>query len=523
MTSHAKSGATGNIVEQRKGSASKPQDWNNNFPSGQSFASALRTTNGAKSMNQKLPFAALLQRGSMKSVYLIYVLALALALQPRPLAAGEAAAKSPWAGFTHVRTLGDIEEYTLDANGLDVLVMPDHSAPVVTFNVTYHVGSRNEVTGTTGATHLLEHLMFKGSGRFNDPKGNSVKQYLERVGGAYNAQTSFDRTNYYATVGIESLEGYIAIEADRMRNLWLRESDRQSEMTVVRNEFERGKNEPNEVLSEEVAATAYQALPYHHDPIGWRSDIEHVPIQKLKAFYDTFYWPNNATVTVVGDIEPAAALALIRKYYGAYSRSPAAIPAIYTEEPEQTGARRVIVKRPGEQGLILIAHKVSTARAPDQAALDVLDTILGSGKNSRLYRRLVDQGLALEVGASTDLRYDLSLHKIYASVAPGKTHAAVEAAILEEIATVQTGGVTASEVERDKQQTLAYLAYRRDGTFSVTSELNAWIGVGDWTLYQRFAEQIAKVTPADVQRVAQTYLNEDQSTTGWFVPVSAKK
>ena len=459
----------------------------------------------------------------MQSVHPIYALALALALMPGPLVASESPAKTPWPGFTHVRSLGGIEEYTLDANGLDVLVMPDHSAPVVTFSVTYHVGSRNEVTGTTGATHFLEHLMFKGSDGFNDRKGNSVKQYLERVGGYYDANTSFDRTSYYATVGIESLEGYVAIEADRMRNLWLRESDRQSEMTVVRNEFERGKNEPDNVLREEVAATAYQALPYHHATIGWRSDIEHVPIQKLKAFYDTFYWPNNATVTVVGDIEPAAALALVRKYYGTYPRSPEPIPAIYTEEPEQTGARRVIVKRPGEQGLILIAHKVSTARAPDQAALAVLDGILAFGKSSRLYRRLVDQGLALDVDANTDRRFDLSLHQIYAQLAPGKTHAAVEAAILEEIAKVQAGGVTAAEVERDQHQTLAYLAFRRDGTSRIAGELNYWIAVGDWTLYQRFPEELAKVTPADVQRVAQTYLNEDQSTTGWFVPVGATK
>lgn len=474
-------------------------------------------------MNLKLPVAALLQLGLMKPVHLIYALAFALALQPGPLAASESPAKTPWPGFTHVRSLGGIEEYTLDANGLDVLVMPDHSAPVVTFNVTYHVGSRNEVTGTTGATHILEHLMFKGSGGFNDPKGNSVKQYLERVGGNYDASTWFDRTNYYATVGIESLEGYVAIEADRMRNLWLRESDRQSEMTVVRNEFERGKNEPDNVLNEEVAATAFQALPYHHPPIGWRSDIEHVSIQKLKAFYDTFYWPNNATVIVVGDIEPAAALALVRKYYGAYLRSPADIPRIYTEEPEQTGARRVIVKRPGGLGSILIAHKVSTARAPDQAALAVLDGILGTGKNSRLYRRLVDQGLALNVGAQTDSRYDLSLHQFSVSLAPGITHAAVEAAILEEIAKVQTGGVTGAEIERVQQQTLADQAFKRDGTFGIASELSEWIAVGDWTLYQRFPEQIAKVLPADVQRVAQTYLNEDQSTTGWFVPVGAKK
>src|SRR5579862_4949463 len=145
------------------------------------------------------------------------------------------------AGFSHVRSLGGIEEYRLDSNGLTVLLVPDHSAPVVTFEVTYQVGSRNEVTGTTGATHILEHMMFKGSDAFNDAKGNSVKQTLERVGGEFNASTSVDRTNYFATVGRENLESYIAIQADQMRHLWLRESDRQSEMTVVRNEYERGK------------------------------------------------------------------------------------------------------------------------------------------------------------------------------------------------------------------------------------------------------------------------------------------
>ena len=146
----------------------------------------------------------------------------------------------------YVKSLGGIDEYRLDSNGLTVLLAADHSAPVVTFQVTYRVGSRNEVTGTTGATHILEHLMFKGSDNFNDPKGNSIKQFLERVGGQFNASTSVDRTNYFATIGRDSLEGYVAIEADRMRHLWLHEADRQAEMTVVRNEYERGKNDPEQ-------------------------------------------------------------------------------------------------------------------------------------------------------------------------------------------------------------------------------------------------------------------------------------
>jgi zinc protease len=445
-----------------------------------------------------------------------------LCVEPaRAAAAGTAPPPGPAAvaGFTLVKSLGGIDEYLLEANGLSVLVVPDHSAPVVTFQVTYRVGSRNEVTGTTGATHILEHLMFKGSENFNDPKGNSIKQYLERVGGQFNATTAVDRTNYFATVGRESLDGYIAIEADRMRHLWLHEADRQSEMTVVRNEYERGKNDPDSVLMEEVTATAFEALPYHHPTIGWKSDIEHVPIAKLHEFYDTFYWPNNATVTVVGDVVPAAALGLVKKYYGAYPRSPQPIPTIYTEEPAQTGARRIIVKRPGELGTVVVAHKVPNGRDADQPALEMLDAILSSGKNARLYRALVDKGLALNAGAGTDLHRDLSLHTVYASLAPGATHDQVETALLREIANIQTDGVTPAEIARVKQQFVAADAYKRDGTAAVASELNEWIAVGDWTLYVTFPQKVEQVTPADVQRVAKQYLIGDQSTTGWFVPL----
>ena len=399
------------------------------------------------------------------------------------------------AGYSFVRSLGGIDEYRLDGNGLSVLLAPDHSTPVVTFQVTYHVGSFNEVTGTTGATHILEHMMFKGSDAYNDPQGNSIKQFLERHGGQYNASTSVDRTSYFATIGRDSLEGYIAIEADRMRRLWLHESDRQAEMTVVRNEYERGKNDPDEVLEEEVTAAAYEALPYHHPTIGWLSDIEHVPITKLRDFYDTFYWPNNATVTVVGDIDVVSTLNVIKRYYGVYPHSPAPIPEVYTEEPAQRGesARRAVVPN----GTCPSTPLVSS-------------------------RALVDQGLALTAGSGTDLHRDLSLHTVYAQLAPGATHEQVEHALLAEIAKIKADGVTPAEIERVKQQYVAADAYRRDGTAAIAGEINEWIAVGDWTLYVTFPQKVAEVTSADVQRVANKYFAEDQSTTGWFVPLPAQ-
>jgi zinc protease len=224
-------------------------------------------------------------------------------------------------------------------------------------------------------------------------------------------------------------------------------------------------------------------------------------------------------VTVVGDLEPVAALALVRKYYGAYPKSPQPIPAMYTEEPAQSGPRRVIVKRPGELGTVIIAHKVPDGRDADQPALEMLDSILSSGKQARLYRALVDKGLALSAGSGTELHRDLSLHTVFAALAPGSTHEQVEAALWAEVDRIKADGVTPAEIARVKQQYLAADAYKRDGTAAVASELNEWIAVGDWTLYVTFPQKIQEVTPADVQRVAKQYLTDDQSTTGWFVPV----
>jgi zinc protease len=451
--------------------------------------------------------------------------ALACAALPQDAHADAAPAASPIVaqvsapGYRYVRTVGAISEYTLASNGLTVLLMPEHSAPVVTFMVTYRVGSRNEVSGTTGATHLLEHLMFKGSPRYNDAKGNSVKQYAETVGGMMNASTSLDRTNYFAVVGKEFLEGYMAIEADRMRNLWLHESDREREMTVVRNEYERGENDPQEALGKQISAAAFVAHPYHHDTIGWLSDIENVPIEKLRAFYDTFYWPDNATVSVIGDFDPAATLALVKKYYGVYPRSPQPIPQVYTVEPEQQGARRVTVKRAGEIGVVGIAYKGPTGRDADYAALDVLGTILGSGKTSRFYRALTDRNLALGVYAGAGFNRDPSLFQVYAFVAPGVEHAEVERVLLEETERVKKDGVTEQEVATALAKYEASTAYGRDGSFAIASTLNETIAAGDWTLYYTLDDATRKVTAADVKRVANAYLDTMRSTTGWFIPL----
>ncbi len=425
-------------------------------------------------------------------------------------------------GFTHVRSLGGIAEYRLESNGLRVLLMPKKAAPVVTFMVTYHVGSRNEVTGTTGATHLLEHLMFKGTERFDRSKGTGFDQVLERVGAETNATTWHDRTNYFATVPANALPLLVGIEADRMRNLSLREEDRCPEMTVVRNEFERGENDPRSALDKELWAAAFIAHPYHHDTIGWLSDIEKVPIAKLREFYDTYYWPDNATATVIGDFDPADALGIIRKEYGAIPKSPRPFPEMYTEEPEQTAQRRVVVKRAGELGVVALSHKIPPATHEDWPAVQVLSAILTHGKTSRCYRALTDKNFTTEVSAFCGFNRDPSLHTTYAELAGDAAHGDVEQRLVAEIGRVQKSGVAQGEVQTAVAGLLAKHAFDRDGTFASAEQLNECIAVGDWTLFAMLEEKFKAVTPADVQRVAAAYFVERRSVAGWFVPASGQ-
>ena len=421
-------------------------------------------------------------------------------------------------GFSHIRTVGGIDEYTLDSNGLRVLLLPQNSVPVVTFMITYHVGSRHEVTGTTGATHLLEHLMFKGTAKYNRSIGTGFDQQLERVGAETNATTWHDRTNYFATVPSNALSLLVELEADRMRNLALTDEDRKPEMTVVRNEFERGENDPRSALDKELWAAAFMAHPYHHDTIGWRSDIESVPISKLRAFYDTFYWPNNATATLIGDFEPAAALTLIREKYSVIPKAPHPFPEIYTVEPEQTAQRRVGIKRAGELGVVSIAHKIPRATDADWPAVQVLSAVLTSGKTSRLYRALTDKNLTTDASAFCGFNYDPTLHTIYAELAEGAKHADVEKRIGAAIDVVKKEGVTASEVQNAVAGLLAERAFERDGTFALASMINECIAVGDWTLFSTLDDKFRAVTPADVQRVAKKYFIDKHSVVGYFEP-----
>jgi zinc protease len=432
-----------------------------------------------------------------------------------------------------------IREYRL-TNGLKVLLVENRVAPVVTFLVLYRVGSRNEAVGHTGATHLLEHMLFKGTPTFNKERNTQIAATLQRIGADFNATTWYDRTNYFETVPSDQLALAVRLEADRMRNSFIADADRQSEMTVVRNELERGQNEPTMVLDEAVYATAFREHPYHHPTIGWRADVEHVPTARLKEFYDTFYHPNNASAIVVGDFDTTEALALIATHFGAHTPAPVPIPEVYTDEPAQEGERRISVRRAGELAHVQIAHHTPAvlgqtrvlsneelaARAErppaenDIYALVVLSAALAHGLTSRLYQALVEAELAVSVTSNCDQFRDPGLFNVSATVRPGVGPRAVEEVILRELARAGADGISSAEVEKAQRQILAQVAYDRDGTASVAMQLSEAEAVADWRFYKDYAANIARVAAADVQRVAQKYFSEDNRTVGYFIPKS---
>ncbi len=413
-----------------------------------------------------------------------------------------------------------IECYRLTENELRVLLLPQDGAPVATSMVTYHVGSRNERTGHTGATHMLEHLMFKGTERYHKRKGTSIFETLQAVGAKVNASTWLDRTNYFEMLPTEHLPLALDIEADRMRGALIDSEDVEDERTVILNERDRNQNDAVSRLFDEVWGAAFVAHPYHHPTIGWKSDIERITPDGLRKYYDTFYWPNNATLSIVGQFDRTAVLAEVADHFGSIDAAPHEIPQVTTEEPEQSGPRRVTVRQDGQLGAILMGFKSPPALDEDSDVLDVLARILASGKGSRLYRRCTDQGLTSDVfGINFRLR-DPGLFSVFAYLTPDQDHQTVEDAIEETIEDVQENGVTQEELDRARSQLHAQIAFDRDGPMRVASQLNEALAAGDWKLYTQYLDRLDDITVEDVQRVARQYLRAETSTIGRYVPTS---
>ena len=414
----------------------------------------------------------------------------------------------------------NVAEYRLD-NGLKVVLCENHSAPVVTFLVLYKVGSRNEGVGYTGATHFLEHMLFKGTKKHNADKGNGIDDLLTQIGAYWNATTWFDRTSYFEIVPKEFFELCTKLEADRMRNLMLRESDRDSEMSVVRNELERGENYPEEALEKELYAVAFREHPYHHPTIGWRSDVEGVPLERLRKFYDTYYWPNNATVVVLGDFEKEEALQTVHKYFGKIKRSPEPIPEVYTVEPKQEGERRFEICRSGDLPRVWLGFHVPEASHKHNYVLAAIRHALGSTyeRSSRLYKALIEPGLAVDVFCRHDELKDPGLFMIGASLNPGVDMKEVEDTIIGELNKLAKDSVTDAELERLKSANRKGTILSMADPSSLAFLLGEAESKSDWKWLMNYDDHFEKIGHDDIKEAASAYFIKTNRTVGYFKPI----
>jgi len=435
------------------------------------------------------------------------------ALPAAPKAPPAAVSRLP-AGVSRVTSVEGITEYRLP-NGLKVLLFPDPSKPTVTVNITYLVGSRMENYGETGMAHLLEHLMFKGS-----KKHPAIDAEFNQRGVRYNGTTSIDRTNYYELfqAGDANLQWALELEADRMVNSFIARKDLDSEMTVVRNEYEQGENSPFAVLFKRLQSVAYDWHSYGRSTIGNRSDIENVRIENLQAFYRTYYQPDNAVLLVAGKFDEAKALAMVAKDFGPIPRPRRKLPVLWTVEPTQDGDREFTVRRKGDIKILAIAYKVPSNLHNDADAIGFSSSILGQAPTGRLHKAIVEKGLASQVFGYPVFGLDPGLQIFGAVLGKDQDPAPVADAIEKIVESFGAAPPTAEEMERTR------VAFRNQSEKALANhesigvQLSEYIALGDWRLFFLARDEIDKITPEQVAAAASRYYRRDNRTVGLFLP-----
>jgi zinc protease len=405
---------------------------------------------------------------------------------------------------------------TLD-NGLRVLLLEDHRSPIVTVQTWYRVGSRNEARGATGIAHFLEHLMFRGTAKYGP---GVFARLVERNGGQDNAFTSQDVTSYYVNLAADRLDLVLDLEADRMHNLLLDPKIITSEREVVIEERRtRTEDDPGGFLGEEVSATAFRAHPYGQPIIGWPTDLKRITPEEIRAFYRTYYVPNNALLVVVGDFKTADALTKVNATFGPIPRA-AEPPPVLAVEPSQNGERRVTVQKPAELPIVYLGYPVPNQKSADAAPLELLSVILAGGRSSRLYRDLVhERQLALEAGGDYSyFSFDPNLFWFWATPLPGQTAETLEKELLGHMERLKKEPVSELELRRAKNQIEASFVFQDDSIHRRGSLLARFELIGGYALKDNYLASIRAVTAADLQRVAGAYFQDDKKNVGTLLP-----
>jgi zinc protease len=415
----------------------------------------------------------------------------------------------------------EVKEYTLD-NGLKVLISEDHKVPLATFEIWYKVGSRDEQSGKTGLSHLLEHMMFKGTPKYGSKIFSKI---IQRNGGVDNAMTSKDYTMYFQTMASDRIGISIDLESDRMANLIMDPKETVAERSVVMEERRlRTDDDPQNALFENFLATAVMTHPYRRPVIGWMSDIASLTRNELYDHYRNFYAPDNAFIVIVGDVNPEEVMKKIKAAFGDMKKSRLQNVPV-TREPVQMGEKRMYLRKEAELPYLLAGYHTPSFPHEDSAGLEVLGSILSGGKSARLYRSLIyEKKLGLSAGADYSGMYiDPFLFFLWATPVPGKDIAELEKVLFAEIEAIKNAPPSESEVQKAKNQIEASFIFGQDSLYMQAMKIGMFEMLGSWKLMDKYIEGIRKVTPQEVQRVAKKYLTEDNRTVGTLIPVKTEK
>ena len=426
------------------------------------------------------------------------------------------------------QTFCQVQQFTLD-NGLKIVIKEDHRAPVVVPMVWYNVGSADEKGGSTGLSHALEHLMFKGTPKY--PLGIFSKT-IANLGGQENAFTNNDYTAYFEKIATTHLETSFALEADRMHNLAIDKNEFGREIKVIQEERRlRTDDNPQSLTFERFLAAAHLASPYHHPVIGWMSDLEHMTVEDAQAWYQSYYAPNNATLVVVGDVDTNKVVELAKKYFGNIPKRPPMLRKPQSE-PVNLGKKTVQVHTPAQVPMLMIGYTVPTVKtataetAADPYALEIIAGILDAGDNGRFTKRLVREQ---QIASNVDVYYNLYARYqtqfiLYGTPIQNHTISELRTGILAEIARLQTEKVDAKELQRIKNQIIAQKTFERDSIFGQAMELGLLETVGlGWQVAEKYVDRINSVTPEQIQQAALRYFKADSLTEAELIPEPQQK
>jgi len=420
-------------------------------------------------------------------------------------------------GYTHITTAGHVEEYLLKTNGLRVLYHHRPGTGVITTNITYLVGARDETRGETGAAHMLEHMLFKPT--VHDVKNgiDSASMQFERdTGCVLNANTWKDRTTYFFSYPKQYLNRALQIEAERMNDVILTDESLAPERNNVLSEFDMNNGEPHFALAAAMVGVAYHSHPYGHETIGYREDIERYSAAILERFYRSYYRPDNAVMMVIGDVDRETALSAVKKHFGSILKPQTAIPRFHITEPKQEGIRRLVVERPSTMNLLSFGVKHASFPSTDWFNASILFSVLTDGPESILHKALIDTGLATSLDGTLEPTSEENLAMLTITLAHGQSHEKIEAKVRNLITTLDKKTL-APLVKKVKARTLTDELFARDSSLRIAAELTEYVSSGHWTCYADTPKLLETVTVENVLKAAETLFADNNMTMGYFI------